>query len=135
MLDINNWSQRFVVYHGENIDQYQINWGGNSDPRPLLKKGEIYRLLRMDVRSQHTRIYLEGFPNQYFNVVWFDEMHKEEEKEIDHIQGYLHHQVGWICPVCNAINVEDLGEIPSFDGEEVSCGMCDTDYILDEFKE
>lgn len=54
-----------------NVSKEQINWGGNTDPSGILKEGEIYNVVSIEVHSYHTRIFLEGKPG-YYNSVWFD---------------------------------------------------------------
>lgn len=49
----------------------QVNWGGCADPRGLLEEGKQYAIQRVDVRSWHTKIYLEEFPGKGFNSVCF----------------------------------------------------------------
>lgn len=52
--------------------------------------------------------------------------------EKEKVNGYLHHQVVWDCPECHAMNVEDLGELPSFDCMEVECSECGNEFELTE---
>jgi hypothetical protein len=49
----------------------QIQWGNNSDPTGVLEIGKIYKAIKVEVRSQHTKITLEGIPGRY-NSVCFD---------------------------------------------------------------
>ncbi len=52
----------------------QVNWGGNDDPRELLKTEEIYKVDKIETHSWHTKIYLRGFPGKKFNSVSFKEV-------------------------------------------------------------
>lgn len=52
----------------------QVNWGTNDDPRGLLEIGKIYTILKIDVHSWHTKIYLKEFPDKKFNSVSFEEV-------------------------------------------------------------
>lgn len=54
-------------YEGCDCEE-QIQWGGNTDPRGVLKEGEIYELHYSEVRSWSTRIWLKGIKGQ-FNVL------------------------------------------------------------------
>ena len=49
----------------------QVKWGGNNDPRRLLKKETIYEIAEVEVHSWHTKIYLVGIKGK-FNSVSFD---------------------------------------------------------------
>ncbi len=55
----------------------QVKWGGNDDPRGLLKAGWVYELYRSEVHSYHTKYYLAEFPGLKFNSVSFE--HVEEK--------------------------------------------------------
>lgn len=50
----------------------QVNWGGNDDPRGVLVDGGIYKVLRVEPHTQHTKVYLEEFPSLKFNSVHFE---------------------------------------------------------------
>ena len=50
----------------------QVRWGGNDDPRGVLKQGELYTLVNVDVHKWHTKLSLEGIPNLAFNSVHFN---------------------------------------------------------------
>ena len=52
------------------IDE-QVKWGGNNDPRGVLKKEELYTVTNVEVHKYHTKLRLEGFPNLQFNSVHF----------------------------------------------------------------
>ena len=49
----------------------QVQWGGHSDPRPLLQKGKLYVVADVEVHSTYTRISLKGIKGQ-FNSVSFE---------------------------------------------------------------
>ena len=53
------------------IDQ-QVKWGGNSDPRGVLKMENLYTITDVEIHKSHTKLRLEGFPNLQFNSVHFD---------------------------------------------------------------
>ena len=44
----------------------QVRWGNNDDPRSFLIVGKEYRIEKVDVRSQHTKIKL------YNKMGWFN---------------------------------------------------------------
>lgn len=54
------------------VDDAQVNWGSNDDPRGLLNSSETYEVLRTDVHSWHTKIILKKFPTKSFNSVHFE---------------------------------------------------------------
>mgnify|MGYP001565892365 FL=1 len=60
-----------LVFRGD-VTEDQINWGNHDDPRGVLVPGEKYTLLRQDIHSWHTKIFLAEFPGMSFNSVWFD---------------------------------------------------------------
>ncbi len=49
----------------------QIKWGGNDDPKGLLKKGNKYIVTHIESRSYHTKLSLKGIKGK-FNSVCFD---------------------------------------------------------------
>lgn len=51
----------------------QVRWGGNDDPRPLMKKGDVFTLKSREVHSYHTKLHLVEFPGKVFNSVSFEE--------------------------------------------------------------
>ena len=53
------------------IDE-QVKWGGNSDPRGVLKQEGLYAVTNVDVHKYHTKLRLEGYPNLEFNSVHFE---------------------------------------------------------------
>jgi hypothetical protein len=60
-----------VVFNGCSKDQ--INWGSNDDPNPILKIGETYTIINVDVHSQHTKIMVKGYVGK-FNSVCFEKL-------------------------------------------------------------
>jgi hypothetical protein len=49
----------------------QIMWGNNDDPNSSLIIGKVYKVDKVDIRSSHTKITLEGILGR-FNSVCFD---------------------------------------------------------------
>jgi hypothetical protein len=49
----------------------QIQWGNNDDPTGILKVGDTYKVIKVEVHSQHTKITLDGITGRY-NSVCFD---------------------------------------------------------------
>lgn len=49
----------------------QMRWGGNKDPRDVLKEGYVYIVAGIEVHSFHTKVRLEGI-NGNFNSVCFE---------------------------------------------------------------
>ena len=60
----------WVLYVGASDEQ--VRWGGNADPRGILKSRSLYTLARVEVHRQHTKLFLEGIPNLGFNSVHFN---------------------------------------------------------------
>ena len=52
----------------------QVRWANHDDPRGLLVKGEVYEVIRREVHSWHTKVYLVDFPKLGFNSVMFEEV-------------------------------------------------------------
>ena len=48
----------------------QINWGGNTDPKGLLKEGKEYIVAKIEEHSAHTKLTLKGVKGR-FNSVCF----------------------------------------------------------------
>lgn len=61
-----------IKYIGE-ITKEQIQWGGHTDPRGLLKKNKVYIIENIEIHKWHTRIFLEEIKG-YFNSVWFEKI-------------------------------------------------------------
>ena len=66
-----------VMFIEDRPTKAQIQWGGHTDPS-ILELGRIYTIERTDVRSSHTKVYLQEFPDVHFNSVWFKEAGKGE---------------------------------------------------------
>jgi len=49
----------------------QIAWGNNDDPNTTLVINKVYKISKVDIHSQHTKISLEGILGK-FNSVCFD---------------------------------------------------------------
>ena len=50
----------------------QVRWGGNNDPRGVLKEGGLYTVKRVEIHKSHTKLFLDGYPNLRFNSVHFE---------------------------------------------------------------
>ena len=69
----NSFMPPFVI--GENVkfigcSVEQINWGNNDTPH-MLTIGKVYKIKKVEVHSQHTKVSLEGIVGR-FNSVCFD---------------------------------------------------------------
>jgi len=53
----------------------QINWGGNDDPKRLLREDNIYIINKIEAHTYHTKLMLEGVKGR-FNSVCFIPMDK-----------------------------------------------------------
>ena len=60
-----------VVYIG--TDDYQVNWGANTDPRGILTEGNTYIVEDVRVHSSHTKLTLQGISGK-FNSVSFEKL-------------------------------------------------------------
>ena len=54
-----------VRYDGASGDQ--VAWGGNDDPRSILRIGGIYSVKQVETHGWHTKIELIGHPGKWFN--------------------------------------------------------------------
>lgn len=75
-MDEYEFTAPFVV--GEKIkfigcSREQIQWGSNDDPTDILMIGETYKVSKVEIHSQHTKVSLEGFGGK-FNSVCFDSL-------------------------------------------------------------
>lgn len=61
-----------VKFIEDDVSTHQINWGGHDDPSGILSIGAEYTIDYTDVRSSHTKVFLQEFPGKQFNSVWFD---------------------------------------------------------------
>ena len=59
-----------IVYYRGDATQEQINWGSNDDPRDVLVEGQPYKIIKVDVRSWHTKLTLHQISGR-FNSVHF----------------------------------------------------------------
>jgi hypothetical protein len=60
-----------VVFLG--CSSYQIAWGNNDDPNPILNEGATYTISDVEVHSQHTKIQLEGIVGKFNSVCFLRE--------------------------------------------------------------
>ena len=49
---------------------FQIKWGNNDDPNPILEEGGVYVVEYVDIHTSHTKIKLVGYDG-WFNSVCF----------------------------------------------------------------
>ena len=49
---------------------FQINWGNNDDPNPILEEGGVYVVEYVDIHTSHTKIKLVGYDG-WLNSVCF----------------------------------------------------------------
>jgi|694.fasta_scaffold00734_11 hypothetical protein len=47
---------------------FQIQWGNNDDPYPILEEGKIYTVEDVRIHSLHTKIKLIGYDGWYNSV-------------------------------------------------------------------
>jgi L-ascorbate metabolism protein UlaG (beta-lactamase superfamily) len=63
-----------VVFTG--CSDHQRRWGNNAGDTDKLEVGKVYEVQEVEVRSWHTKYYLEGFKGS-FNSVCFDKFTDE----------------------------------------------------------
>jgi len=51
-------------------NEYQIRWGNNNDPNPILEEGKTYVVESTIIKSMHTKVKLIGYDG-WFNSVCF----------------------------------------------------------------
>jgi hypothetical protein len=51
----------------------QVRWGSNDNPKGLLFEGDVYYVERVEIHSQHTKLYLRGVRGK-FNSVCFEKV-------------------------------------------------------------
>jgi len=56
-------------------DKERIAWGNNSDPTGILIVGDKYYVEKVEMHSQHTKIFLRGVSGS-FNSVCFEKVNK-----------------------------------------------------------
>lgn len=61
-----------VKFIEDDVSDAQINWGGHDDPRGILRFGEEYTIDHTEVRSSHTKVFIQEVPEKQFNSVWFE---------------------------------------------------------------
>jgi hypothetical protein len=67
MFEVGDW----VKFIGCSTEQ--IQWGNNDDPKDKLIIGNNYKIVNVDIHSQHTKITLDGISGRY-NSVCFDNL-------------------------------------------------------------
>jgi len=55
----------------EHSTDAQVSWGSHDDPDKHLERGKTYTVLRTEVHSMHTKLYLREFPELKFNTCSF----------------------------------------------------------------
>lgn len=60
-----------VKYIGSTEDQ--VRWGNNDNPKGILIEGDTYYVERVEIHSQHTKLYLRGVYGKY-NSVCFEKI-------------------------------------------------------------
>lgn len=60
-----------VRYTGASDEQ--VAWGGNDDPRGVLRVGEVYEVEREEVHKWHTKYSLKGIEGRFNSVCFEDE--------------------------------------------------------------
>ena len=55
-----------------NFDEKIMNWGGNDNPADYLKIGNVYTVLKTEIHSWHTKVYLKEFPDLKFGSAHFE---------------------------------------------------------------
>lgn len=73
-MDIYSPKGTVVQFNETNVCPASINWGGHADPTGILEDGRFYTINSTDVRSSHTKVYLEEVPGLSFNSVWLEEV-------------------------------------------------------------
>ena len=71
-LNMNNTFNPGEVIRYTNCISEQVKWGNNDDPRDVLTMGELYTVAKVEVRSSHTKLSLEGIKDLSFNSVHFE---------------------------------------------------------------
>ena len=73
-----NFNKGDIVFYRGDTTQEQINWGSNDDPRKVLVEGQPYKIIKVDVKSWHTKLTLHQIDGR-FNSVHFD---KDDSKAV-----------------------------------------------------
>ena len=72
-----------LIYNSEHVCDASVKWGSHDDPRDVLVDGAEYTVLRTEVHSYHTKLYLKEFPLLKLNTVWFrDETDPPKQLEL-----------------------------------------------------
>jgi len=69
---IDIYSKKGTKVKFTNASDNQVRWGSNDDPRQYLEMNEIYTIDRTEVHTQHTKVYLQEYPDKKFNSVHFE---------------------------------------------------------------
>lgn len=69
-MDIHAKEGTKVIF--DKCSKSQMNFGNNDDPNKFLKKGIEYTVLRTEVHSYHTKVFLKEFPELKVNSVCFE---------------------------------------------------------------
>jgi len=72
-----------IINEGDNVvflgcSPEQVKWGNNDDPNEILEIGSTYKVVSVDIHSQHTKISLDGFLGK-FNSVCFSKEYASQE--------------------------------------------------------
>ena len=62
-----------VVFTEKDVSDAQVSWGGHTRP-DMLTVGQEYTIDHCEVRSSHTKVFLEGYEGMSFNSVWFEDV-------------------------------------------------------------
>jgi len=71
-MDINAEKGAKVKFIEGGITKEQISWGSHDDPTNILEAGKEYTIDHTEIRSWHTKVFLDEFPGRQFNSVWFE---------------------------------------------------------------
>lgn len=63
----------------------QVSWGGNDDPNPRLKVGDVVTISDVDVHSWHTKLQFKEIPGSY-NSVSFEVVRKNVRTSFEYLQ-------------------------------------------------
>lgn len=61
----------------------QVRWGSNDDPRGVLIVGQVYTVVRREVHSWHTKVWLREFPDLKFNAIHFSAEEGTGDEAVD----------------------------------------------------
>ena len=80
MIDIYNIKENDKI---KCVSDYENSWGGCDPIQGNLEVGKIYTVIKVEVHSWHTRIWVKEVPNKYFNSVHFESVGEEGEVSRD----------------------------------------------------